>query len=151
MTAADKAANDIICDGLRKLPGNFPIISEENKQIPYEVRKDYTYCWMVDPLDGTKEFIKRNGEFTINIALLRHNAPVLGIIHIPVTDITYFGCYQYGAFRLIDGNWEKLSADRLTVQTKNWTSSAPDRTLVALRKSILISLRNQTSNREDLP
>ena len=108
LTAADKAANDIICDGLRKLPGNFPIISEENKQIPYEVRKDYTYCWMVDPLDGTKEFIKRNGEFTINIALLRHNAPVLGIIHIPVTDITYFGCYQYGAFRLIDGNWEKI-------------------------------------------
>ena len=70
LTIADRTANKIICDALEKLPVQYPIISEENKAIPYEERKNFEYCWLVDPLDGTKEFIKRNGEFTVNICLL---------------------------------------------------------------------------------
>ena len=72
LTLADRAANQIICEGLENLTVQFPIISEENKEIPYEERKSFEYAWLVDPLDGTKEFIARNGEFTVNIALIHH-------------------------------------------------------------------------------
>ena len=70
LTKADKAANDVICDGLLTLDEQYPIVSEENRDVPYEERRHYSVFWLVDPLDGTKEFIKRNGEFTVNIALI---------------------------------------------------------------------------------
>ncbi|MEM0519674.1 3'(2'),5'-bisphosphate nucleotidase CysQ [Aequorivita flava] len=88
LTIADKKANEVIMDFLR--PTNIPIISEENKQQPYEVRKHWQQCWIVDPLDGTKEFIKRNGEFTVNIALIENGSPILGVIYIPVSKTLYF-------------------------------------------------------------
>lgn len=91
LTMADKAAHAVIASELEKLTPEIPIISEEGSNVTYEERKDYEYYWLVDPLDGTKEFIKRNGEFTVNIALIHRNKPVLGVIFVPVTDTTYLG------------------------------------------------------------
>lgn len=88
LTKADKNANMVINGFLE--PTNIPIISEENKEIPYEIRKQWDECWIVDPVDGTKEFIKRNGEFTVNIALVKNNIPVLGVIYVPVSKTLYW-------------------------------------------------------------
>lgn len=88
LTQADKNANIIINRYLK--PTGIPIISEENKQLDYEERKHWEHCWIVDPLDGTKEFIKRNGEFTVNIALAENGTPALGVIYVPVTKTLYF-------------------------------------------------------------
>jgi 3'(2'), 5'-bisphosphate nucleotidase len=87
LTEADKKANDVINAHLLKT--EFPIISEENKQTNYATRKNWTTCWIVDPVDGTKEFIKRNGEFTVNIALVTNGKPELGVIYVPATKIIY--------------------------------------------------------------
>ena len=89
LTEADKRANDIINSYLLKT--NIPIISEENKQVDYSTRKAWNICWVVDPVDGTKEFIKRNGEFTVNIALVEDLKPKYGIIYVPVTKTLYIG------------------------------------------------------------
>jgi 3'(2'), 5'-bisphosphate nucleotidase len=97
LTKADRRSNELLCEGLGKLPGNFPVISEENKEVPYEERKKYAFYWLVDPLDGTKEFIKRNGEFTVNIALIHENRPVLGVVHIPVSNATFWAALGEGA------------------------------------------------------
>ena len=88
LTLADKNANKIINKYLVK--SKIPIISEENKILTYEERKNWKQCWIVDPLDGTKEFIKRNGEFTVNIALIKHNKPIIGVIYVPVSKTLYF-------------------------------------------------------------
>jgi 3'(2'), 5'-bisphosphate nucleotidase len=110
LTIADKAANDIICAKLEQLSVKFPIISEENKAVPYETRKDYEYHWLVDPLDGTKEFIKRNGEFTVNIALIHNGEPVMGVVHVPCFNETYWGARGEGAFLERDGETHALQA-----------------------------------------
>jgi len=121
LTIADTTANKIICDGLVTLPVSFPIISEENKQVEYAERKDYEYCWMVDPLDGTKEFIKRNGEFTVNIALLHQNRPVLGVVYVPVKNEMYWAAKGNGA-NFSDGKTEKqLNAPAFSVKDKGLT------------------------------
>ena len=88
LTQADKNANEVINSYLKQT--NIPVISEENKQIAYEDRKDWDTCWIVDPVDGTKEFIKRNGEFTVNIALVKNQRPVLGVIYVPAIKTIYF-------------------------------------------------------------
>lgn len=88
LTEADKKANKVINSYLNTTP--IPIISEENKQTDYSVRKKWSTCWIVDPVDGTKEFIKRNGEFTVNIALVEQGKPKLGVIYVPVTKRLYF-------------------------------------------------------------
>lgn len=88
LTEADTKANNIINSYLKET--EHPIISEENKQIDYSVRKNWTSCWIVDPVDGTKEFIKRNGEFTVNIALITNGKPQLGVIYVPATKTLYF-------------------------------------------------------------
>ncbi len=88
LTEADKKANDVINTYLAET--NIPIISEENKQIDYLIRKNWDTCWVVDPVDGTKEFIKRNGEFTVNIALVNDGSPELGVIYVPVTKTIYY-------------------------------------------------------------
>ena len=88
LTLADKKANEVINEFL--LPTGIPLISEENKQIDYSVRKQWEECWIVDPLDGTKEFIKRNGEFTVNIALVSGGEPQLGVIYAPALHTLYF-------------------------------------------------------------
>lgn len=99
LTKADKAANDIITDGLNALPVKLPILSEEGKKISYEIRKEWEYFWMVDPLDGTKEFIKKNGEFTVNIALIHKDTPILGVVYSPVQDDMYWAVQGKGAFK----------------------------------------------------
>ena len=87
LTLADKNCNDIINSYL--INTDYPIISEENRQLDYSERKDWDVCWIVDPLDGTKEFVKRNGEFTVNIALVRKGKPWLGVIYVPDTKELY--------------------------------------------------------------
>lgn len=88
LTEADKKANDVINSYL--IPTEIPIISEENKQTDYDIRKTWETCWVVDPVDGTKEFIRRNGEFTVNIALVTNGKPVLGVIYVPAVKTIYF-------------------------------------------------------------
>ena len=98
LTRADRAANRLIMEALPVTP--FPILSEEGKHAPYEERKKWTTLWVVDPLDGTKEFIKRNGEFTVNIALVHEGTPVLGVIYVPVRKELYFAADAVGAYKL---------------------------------------------------
>ena len=99
LTLADKKANDIIEAGLNQLSVNIPILSEEGDDIPYEDRKHWEYFWLVDPLDGTKEFVKKNDEFTVNIALIHKDTPVLGVVYAPALDICYWAKQGEGAFK----------------------------------------------------
>lgn len=116
LTIADKAANDIICEGLMELTPNVPIISEENKAIPYEERRNYGINWLVDPLDGTKEFIKRNGEFTVNIALIQGGKPILGVVYAPYLEEMYWAVKGEGAWMEKGGHIEQLQAAKFTMQ-----------------------------------
>lgn len=111
LTEADKKANEIIIDGLNALSLKFPILSEEGRDIPFDERKDWEYFWMVDPLDGTKEFIKNNDEFTVNIALIYRNAPILGVVYAPALNEMYWAKQGDGAFK---------NGDRLPVQTNHY-------------------------------
>jgi len=99
ITRADRAAHDILSDGLRRLTPAVPVLSEESaaEQL-YEVRRHWHEFWLVDPLDGTREFIKRNGEFTVNVALVRGHRAVLGVVAAPVLQLTYYGVDGLGAF-----------------------------------------------------
>jgi 3'(2'), 5'-bisphosphate nucleotidase len=99
LTIADKKANEFICSELLGLYPHIPIISEENKNDDWEVRKNYTWTWLVDPLDGTKEFIKRNGEFTVNIGLVYRGRPVAGFVGIPAKGLIYWGSVGGGAWK----------------------------------------------------
>jgi 3'(2'), 5'-bisphosphate nucleotidase len=115
LTQADLKANMIICDNLQKLYPNIPLMSEENKEISYEQRKNWNYYWCIDPIDGTKEFIKKNDEFTINIALIHKNAPVLGVVYAPALGELYFAKKGEGAFfekvnnhQLVNNSTKKL-------------------------------------------
>lgn len=119
LTIADKTANEIICKGLEQLAEKHPIISEENKAIPYENRKDYPYCWLVDPLDGTKEFIKRNGEFTVNIALIHQQRIVFGVVFAPVLEEMYWGAKGEGAYLIKNGVSQQLTAATFSKTDKN--------------------------------
>ena len=108
LTQADLKSNEIICNALEKLNStlsiqhptftSIPIMSEENKHIEYETRKDWDYYWCVDPIDGTKEFIKKNGEFTVNIALIHKDTPVLGVVYAPALGEIYSAKKGQGAF-----------------------------------------------------
>jgi len=91
LTLADSKANAVIVAGLKQLDAVMPVVSEESEMPPFEQRSQWHRYWLVDPLDGTKEFISRNGEFTVNIALVERGVPVLGVVHVPVTDVTYYG------------------------------------------------------------
>lgn len=98
LTIADKASHEIIKDILAS--SNLPILSEEDDIHPYEERKSWESFWMIDPIDGTKEFIKRNGEFTVNVAFIKKNTPVLGVVYAPATKELYFAEYGLGAFKI---------------------------------------------------
>jgi len=104
LTKADIAANDIIVAALTDLTPEIPILSEESAKAPYEKRKAWAKFWLVDPLDGTKEFIKRNGEFTVNIALIENGKPILGVVYAPVLKHTYSGVEGLGAFKQEEKN-----------------------------------------------
>ena len=104
LTEADTKSNEIICEALNDLYPDIPLMSEENKQTDYGIRKDWEYYFCIDPIDGTKEFIKKNGEFTVNIALIYKNTPVLGVVYAPVLNDMYWAKKDAGAFK----NNEKL-------------------------------------------
>ena len=105
LTIADKNANAVIEKML--LESKIPILSEEGRQVPFKERKNWDKLWIVDPLDGTKEFVKRNGEFTVNIALIENGSPVMGVIYVPVTNVLYYASEE-GAFKESKNSIDKL-------------------------------------------
>lgn len=113
LTLADLSSHHAIVAGLTRLTPDVPILSEEAADIPYSVRGKWMRYWLVDPLDGTKEFIKRNGEFTVNIALVENGVPVMGVVYAPVLDVCYYGVRGEGAFV----QRGKLPAQAITVES----------------------------------
>ena len=103
LTEADLAAHRLIVRRLHALTPDIPVLSEESAKVSFNTRQTWTRYWLVDPLDGTKEFVKRNGEFTVNIALIDDHVPVLGVVHVPVLGVTYYGAQELGAFKAEDG------------------------------------------------
>ena len=125
LTRADKVAHNVIVSYLKNT--GIPVLSEEGKEIPYQERKNWKQLWIVDPIDGTKEFIKRNGEFTVNIALIENQKPIMGVIFVPVTGELYFSCKELGSFKvqvdLKNYDFEDIlkAADKLPLQRKDKT------------------------------
>jgi 3'(2'), 5'-bisphosphate nucleotidase len=103
LTQADLAAHRIIVSGLQQLTPDIPVLSEESAAIPYDVRRQWQRYWLVDPLDGTREFIKRNGEFTVNIALIEGDKAVIGVVYAPAMGLLYYAD-EGGAFKQLDGH-----------------------------------------------
>ncbi|MCP4126034.1 MAG: 3'(2'),5'-bisphosphate nucleotidase CysQ [Gammaproteobacteria bacterium] len=103
LTEADLAAHQVIVNSLMELTPDIPILSEESAHIPYSLRSTWSRYWLIDPLDGTKEFVKRNGEFTVNIALIDNMRPVIGVIYVPVSKVSYYGNVGHGAFKILPG------------------------------------------------
>src|SRR5262245_30430047 len=99
LTEADLRSEKLILAGLKRIAPEIPVLSEESAQAPFTTRRHWERLWVVDPLDGTKEFVQRNGEFTVNIALVDRQRPVLGIVHAPVLERSYYACEGVGAFR----------------------------------------------------
>ena len=133
LTIADKASHTIIVSELEKLNLGIPILSEEGKEISFKRRKRWTYFWCVDPLDGTKEFIKKNGEFTVNIALIHKDKPILGIIYAPVLDICYYGdatgAYKEEKGAITELKSELKDSNRVAVKSKSHASEEEDKLL----------------------
>lgn len=103
VTKADLAAHAILSPALAAIDPNIPVLSEESTIPDYETRASWQRYWIIDPLDGTKEFIKRNGEFTVNIALIENGVPILGVVYVPVADIYYLGAKGLGASKIAGG------------------------------------------------
>jgi len=112
LTEADLAAHNIIDAGLQELLPAVPILSEESATISYAERSSWNNYWLVDPLDGTREFIKRNGEFTVNIALIVNGESVLGVVHAPVTGANYYACRGQGAYK------QEAGSDPVKIETR---------------------------------
>nr|WP_274380823.1 3'(2'),5'-bisphosphate nucleotidase CysQ [Dyella acidiphila] len=115
LTAADLAAQNVIAAGLAQLDPVLPLVSEEASQLPWEQRRSWSRYWLVDPLDGTREFIKRNGEFTVNIALIDAGEPVLGVVLAPVTEELFVAARGHGAWWQVQAGaeWERISTREL--------------------------------------
>jgi 3'(2'), 5'-bisphosphate nucleotidase len=134
LTLADKDAHEIIHRRLTET--GIPVLSEEGKMIQYDERRDWKELWVVDPLDGTKEFIKRNGEFTVNIALVKNGISVFGIIYQPVTDVLYFGGLGMKPFKVTDAA-KKADGDLMTDAIDMKNNSSPEIfTIVASRSHL---------------
>ena len=146
LTLADKKSNEIIENVLEQTitvnNSTVPILSEEGKEIPYDERIKWEYFWLVDPLDGTKEFVKRNGEFTVNIALIHKHKPVLGIIYIPVKDVFYFAAINFGAYKLENSGilTDNLSIEELIDKSQKLPLNSNDKTTLTV-----IGSRSHTS------
>jgi len=114
VTEADLAAHRVIVTDLKRITPDLPVLSEESADIPYTERRRWDSYWLVDPLDGTKEFISKNGDFTVNIALIQGGVPVVGVVHVPATGLSYYGCVGVGAFRRDrDGQASPIKARKL--------------------------------------
>ncbi|MCH2448599.1 MAG: 3'(2'),5'-bisphosphate nucleotidase CysQ [Gracilimonas sp.] len=127
LTKADLAAHYIIVDSLKELDPHTPVISEESGVPDYKERKDWERFWLVDPLDGTKEFIKKNGEFTVNIALIEKNKPVLGVVYVPAFDVMYYGEQSIGSFKRV--------ADEKAVKLETNAFEAPGEARIVVSRS----------------
>ncbi|MDF1884287.1 3'(2'),5'-bisphosphate nucleotidase CysQ [Sulfurimonas sp. SAG-AH-194-C21] len=125
LTEADIKSNEIICSALAKMYPNIPMLSEENKEVAFKDRKDWEYYWCIDPIDGTKEFVKKNDEFTVNIALIYKDTPVLGVVYAPAIDEMYKAKKGEGAFK---------NGQRLPLKTNN---NPKDKLYVVASKSHL--------------
>lgn len=150
LTIADKAAHNVIVGFLKQT--DFPILSEEGKSIPYEERKEWNQFWLVDPLDGTKEFIKKNGEFTVNIAFIEKGEPLFGVVYAPVLDKLYFNNSE-GAFCIANGTVKTLannvksevksivaSRSHLSPETEEFMSQYPNAEVVSMGSSLKFML-----------
>lgn len=141
LTKADLASHNVIIDGLRELNNMYnlfyPILSEESKVVEYNERKEWNCYWLIDPLDGTKEFIKRNGEFTVNIALIKNGKPVIGFVYVPVHDTLYYNS-DTGAFKI-----EKATSDDTIIKKLNNNSELEDSIRIVASKS---HLNSETQN-----
>jgi len=122
LTIADKRSHEIIVAYLANQTshplGELPVLSEEGKKIPFKERSKWKYFWLVDPLDGTKEFVKRNGEFTVNIALINHSRPVLGVIFVPDKNVLYFAAENLGAYKCDRSDIVELISETIAVNKK---------------------------------
>ena len=152
LTEADIKSNRIICDRLQALYPDIPLMSEENQQVDYAVRKNWEYYWCIDPIDGTKEFIKKNGEFTVNIALIHEHTPVLGVVYAPVLNDMYYAKQNEGAFKnnqklplkLNSNPREKLtvvaSKSHFSNETKEFIDKLDSKEIVQLSKGSSLKL-----------
>lgn len=138
LTLADQKAHNVICEELKST--SLPILSEEGRTIPYDERKAWEYFWMVDPLDGTKEFVKRNGEFTVNIALIHQQKAILGVIYVPVKDELYFGATDLGAFKV-----EGFSKIEASSNIDNWMDQKNSLPKSLKRKFTIVGSRSHMS------
>ena len=125
LTRADTASHDVIMTYLEAT--DIPVLSEEGRNIPYKERKDWKQLWIVDPIDGTKEFIKRNGEFTVNIALIENNRPLMGVIFVPVTGELYFSSKELGAYK-VDVNLKDYDVESLIAKANKLPLQREDNT-----------------------
>jgi 3'(2'), 5'-bisphosphate nucleotidase len=136
LTAADMAAHNTICDALKRLTPDTPILSEESSHINFEERQGWNQYWLVDPLDGTREFIKRNGEFSVNIALIENHKSILGVIYIPVTGVCYSASLNNGAYKnepnskSVRINAKKTDKDNITVAGSRSHGNAQQRSFI---------------------
>ena len=125
LTKADTASHNVIMSYLEAT--NIPVLSEEGRDIPYKERKDWKQLWIVDPIDGTKEFIKRNGEFTVNIALIENNRPLMGVIFVPVTGDLYFSSKELGSYK-VDVNLKDYDVESLIAKANKLPLQREDNT-----------------------
>jgi len=154
LTEADLAAHHYIVEELEKI-ASYPIISEESSEIPFSERSSWETYWLVDPLDGTKEFIKRNGDFTVNIALIHQHEPVLGVVYVPVTQQLYFAADGIGSFKQASGKAaQKISvrqefsdelvvagsSSHVTEELKAYLDKLPPHKLISIGSSLKLCL-----------
>lgn len=137
LTEADKRSHEVIDAALKNTP--YPVLSEEGRGIDYEERKAWEYLWIVDPLDGTKEFIKRNGEFTVNIALVRNGKAILGVIYVPVKDEMYFGAEDLGSYKVT------AYSSQENMDIESWISSENKLPFNIDRKYTIVGSRSHMS------
>jgi 3'(2'), 5'-bisphosphate nucleotidase len=141
ITYADEIASEYIEQQLTTFFPTIPIINEEKSNVDFNTRKNWTKCWIIDPIDGTKEFVKKNGEFTINIALVENGEPIFGLIYAPAIDLMYYGAKGEGAFKKTDGVWGEIkpsphyeSLDKIIVASSR---SHPDHAVNAFIKRLV--------------
>ncbi|MGS0682240.1 3'(2'),5'-bisphosphate nucleotidase CysQ [Shewanella sp. 125m-7] len=114
VTSADLAAHEIITNALKALTPDIPVLSEEDAEIPFAERCDWPRYWLVDPLDGTGEFIAGSGDFSVIIALVEHNRPILGVVYVPMTEVCYYGIAGLGSYKRKDGAEVRITSKQLT-------------------------------------
>jgi 3'(2'), 5'-bisphosphate nucleotidase len=147
LTEADARAHRVLCEGLVALTPDIPVLSEESAAVPWAERQRWGTYWLVDPLDGTKEFVKRNGEFTVNVALIERGRPIVGVVHLPATGVAYCGTEGVGAWKRVGaGPLERIGVQRpaaappRVVASRSHRGEALDAWLVALGPHEIVSV-----------